>query len=146
MNNVTITTAQRFAAALDNEDYGAAHELLEAKCEYLSPTGALVGPSAILDSYREAAIWAKSNIASVRYTSEVRWQDGDAVVTFYDHLEHAGAKHTYACEQRLSVNGEGRITRIVHRELPGERESADTFLRGIGLSRHFCSRPERDPA
>jgi ketosteroid isomerase-like protein len=133
--NPVTSTAERFATALDNEDYRAVSSLIEDDCEYVTPKGELVGPDAIVASYQEAAAWAKAHIDAVRYTSAVRSDGDDAVIKFSDHLEHHGARHTYTCEQVLRVNHNGRVTRIVHQELPGERESLNSFLRGIGISR-----------
>jgi len=94
-------------------------------------------PHAIIASYRDAGSWVKSCIQNVEYESIVRIEsDGEATVTFFDHLEHNGLKHTYACEQVVNVDPQGRVYRIIHRELPGQRESAELFLRGLGISRN----------
>ena len=132
----TAITARQFATALDAEDYGRLAELLSNECEYAAPKGVLVGREAIIASYRDAGIWVKSNIQSVRYESIVRIADENrAIVTFIDHLEHNGLKHSYKCEQAVDLDIRGYVCRIVHQELPGEREAVDSFLRADRIDR-----------
>jgi hypothetical protein len=132
----TLSTARRFAAALDAEDYVALADLLTEVCEYVTPKGTLVGRQAITASYRNASTWAKRNIQRVEYESAVRLgKDANAVITFIDHLEHAGVHHTYECEQTVYLDTRGHVYRIIHHELPGQREAVDLFLRGIGVTR-----------
>jgi hypothetical protein len=128
--------ARRFAVALDTEDYPALADLLADECQYEAAGTILSGPRAIIASYREAGSWVKSCIQSIKYESIVRTDEEDqATVTFFDHFEHNERKHTYVCEQVVYVDRRERVCRIVHRELPGQRESADLFLRGFGISR-----------
>jgi hypothetical protein len=146
MRNAAVSTvAPRFAAALDAEDYETVATLLSPDCEYVARRGALVSPDAIVASYREAGKWAKANIASVTYESSVRAvNESSAVIVFVDHLEDSGLRHSYRCEQSIEIRADGRIARIVHIEMPGEREAADAFLRRIGVSRDTAPTRERD--
>ncbi len=126
--------AARFAAALDQENYAGLAALLAADCQYLNRKETF-GPEAIITSYRNASSWAKSAVQKVTYESRIRIDADDvAVVTFVDHFQHDGLTHTYTCEQAVSVNAAGRVCRIVHRELPGQREAADSFLRSVGAA------------
>ena len=135
MRNPVSNVASRFAVALDTEDYETVAELLSIDCEYVARSGVLIGPVAIVASYREAGAWAKASISSVTYESSVRVVDEKfAVVTFVDHFEDSGLRHSYRCEQSLSIRADGKICRIVHLEIPGQREAADSFLRQIGVS------------
>jgi ribosomal protein S18 acetylase RimI-like enzyme len=128
--------AERFATALDEENYDGVAGLLSAECEYAAPKGLLIGRQAILASYRDAGVWVKSNIQIVRYESTVRITDENrAIVTFIDHLEHNGLTHTYTCQQEVDLDSGGFICRIVHQELPGEREAVESFLRVAGIDR-----------
>ena len=137
MRNSAPTVATRFAVALDTEDYDALAELLSSDCEYVARSGAFVGPDAIVASYREAGMWAKANIASVTYESTVRIvNEASAVVTFVDHLEDSGLRHSYRCEQSIEIRADGKVSRIVHIEIPGEREAVDAYLRQFGISPH----------
>jgi hypothetical protein len=136
MSTVTLAIARVFASSLDADDFPALTELLSATCEYLIRDKTLRGPEAIGQSYREASDWAKGHIDSVVFESSVRQESEQvAIVTFVDHLQHQGHGHTFRCEQRVFVGEDGKISRIVHQDLPGEREAADAFLARIGVSR-----------
>ena len=128
-----ISVAERFAKALDHEDYDEAARLLAPDCEYVSPKETLIGPEAILASYREAGDWVKANLDAVAYESSVRPEGPSAVVTYVDHLTHAGVAHRYSCEQVLSFAKDGTIRRIVHCELPGQREAVEDFFGRVGV-------------
>ena len=107
-----------FATALDADDYAAVARLLSDDCEYLGPSGMVVGRDAVISSYRSHSAWAKSHLQDVRYTSTVRQDDdGTVVVTFSDHLKHDRQQHTYTCEQVVQLNGDQQVCRIVHREI-----------------------------
>jgi SnoaL-like domain len=128
--------AGKFAAALDAEDYATLSGLLAADCRYESPKGRLTGPGAIIASYEKAGASAKVRFDSVSYESSVRIvAEGAAIVTFLDHLEHGELKHTYSCQQMLSVNADGLICQIVHVELPGERVALEKFRGQVDIAR-----------
>lgn len=136
MPDTPMMRARRFAAALDALSYEALPGLLTEDCEYITRDGHCIGPDAIARSYRTADLWVKSHIESVMYESSVREAlHGTAIVTFVDRLVHAGVRHTHSCEQELQFEAGGRICRITHREIPGEREAADVFLLQIGVTR-----------
>jgi len=131
-----LAVAERFAAALDREDYAAAAACLAPDCEYVIRGRVLRGPEAVLASYREAGEWGAGKLDEVRYESSVRaGPGGGATVTFVDHLEHRGARHTHRCEQRLEFAADGRIRRIEHVDLPGEREALEGFFSRVGIAR-----------
>lgn len=127
--------AEHFARALDGEDYETATRMIARECEYVSPKGTLVGPLAIVASYRDAGDWVKATLDAVDYESSVRIEGNEVVITFVDHLAHAGRRHTYSCEQALTISPDGSIRRIEHRELPGQREEVDRFLERAGIAR-----------
>ena len=136
----TIVLANLFAEALDEEDYPKAAACLAASCVYETPEETYYGPDAIIGSYREHGEWAARNLETVRYESAVRNRsDGEVTVEFLDHIEHAGVAHTYRCEQRLTFDDLGRISRIKHVDLPGERDRLRLFFRQVGLNRSHIS-------
>lgn len=130
-----ISVAERFAKALDHEDYEEAARLLARDCEYVTERETLIGPDAIVASYREAGDWVKASLDAVAYESSVRPEGPSAIITFVDHLTHAGVSHTHSCEQVLSFAKDGAIRRIVHCDLPGQREAVDDFFGRVGVSR-----------
>ncbi len=134
--NAVEAVAKAFAAALDSEDYAAVNRLLAHDCLYRAPKGPIMGARAILDSYQAASAWARSHVEQVDYESTVRVDSAtSAVITFIDRLHHAGRAHRYSCEQEIFVGPDGRISQIIHRDLPGERESVESFFRSLHIER-----------
>jgi hypothetical protein len=128
--------ALRFAQALDREDYASAGECLAAVCEYRIGDDVHRGREAILASYRSSGDWATAHLDGVRYESSVRpGEEGEVVIEFTDHLEHAGQKHTHRCEQHLAFDDSGRIARIRHVDHSGEPEALQRFFEAAGLRR-----------
>lgn len=125
--------ADRFAKALDHEDYATAHALLSHDCVYLLRGQRIAGPDAIIASYKGNGDEANQRFDSIRYGSDVRPADDDQVVIdFWDELTHNGLTHRHQCEQRLRIEHD-RITRIEHHDLEGETEALAQFKRDTGL-------------
>ncbi len=128
-----LEVAQRFASALDRSDFAEAARYLSPDCHYQTATVELVGPAAIIGSYRESAEWGSRNLDRVIYESAVQQTAGGLAVLYTDHIFLQGQQHDYQCRQHLTIHDNGLITRIVHEELPGERERLEHFfsLRGV---------------
>jgi hypothetical protein len=130
-----LAVAERFAQALDGEDYAAARLCLAPDCEYSIRGVVHRGADAILAAYREAGEWGAAQLDGVRFESSVRAGDGGgAIVAFVDHLECRGEELTHRCEQRLAFDEVGRIRRIEHVDLPGEREALEGFFARVGIA------------
>lgn len=136
MGEPLVETARAFARALDADDYTAARALLAPDCAYHTGREVLHGPEAILASYREASRWARASFDRVGYQSAVE-EAGDRAVTvrFVDLLERRGLSHRHECVQQLCFGPDGRIARIVHRDLPGQAEALREYLRCCGIER-----------
>ena len=132
-----IEAARCFARALDANDFDAASDLLSESCVYDSPDGRFRGTKAIVESYRTSDASAAKDFDRVAYRSEVSPVGRFRVVhiTFIDYLVKGELTHEHRYEQILSFDEESRITRIVHKELPGQREAFDAFLVRSGMRR-----------
>jgi hypothetical protein len=130
----SLDTACRFARALDAEDYDYVATCLSSTCEYSIRDRIVRGGPAIVESYREAGTWAASMLDSVRYETEVRSAPTGAVITFLDHLSHHGNTLTHRCEQYLEFDEAGQICRILHVDLPGEREALAGYFKTLGTT------------
>ncbi len=131
----SVMIAMAFAAALDRSDFAAAAEYLSPDCRYVLGNEVLIGPEAIIASYRKSDEWGKRALDRVIYESEVT-QDGDRVrVLYIDRITHRGVTHVYRSYQFLWLDESGKITKIVSEELPGERERLDQFFEERGLKR-----------
>lgn len=127
----------RLAQALDADDFTGARACLEDDCVYVGLDETSSGSDAIVASYADASAWAHRTFDEVRYASEVGPGEGAIVpVTFTDYLHKAGGRwHRYRCRQEFTVGASGRVVRIAHRELPGEREALDAYFRECGVER-----------
>lgn len=126
-----LESARRFASALDTEDYEAVLPTLASGCVYEAPQGVIVGPEAIVASYRENAVAARGRFAKIEYASEVAiGGPAEAVITFIDRVMLGGAWHEHRCRQHIRLGAGGLIEHITHEELPGERERLQQFETG----------------
>lgn len=137
MSAPTVTdVAQRFAAALDANDWDAALGLLAPRCRYDCRGTTSEGGDAIVASYREIGEWVAATFADVRYASEVVSADPPHVLLeFRDHMRHGDHVLDFRCRQRLTVDADGKIVAIAHIDLPGERDKADRFNAACGVKR-----------
>jgi limonene-1,2-epoxide hydrolase len=123
-----IELVERFAKALDLEDYDTALSLLAQGCVYRIRGETIVGAEAVVASYRGNGEAARS-FDSIAYGSDVRAEDdGLIVIEFWDELPHRGRVHRHRCEQWVRT-GDGVIVEIEHRDLDGELESLAEFKR-----------------
>ncbi len=132
----SLSIARRFAAALDRCDFDEAAGYVAADCRYDTGHGELVGPNAIIASYRASDEWGRGVLDQVVYESEVTANaDGSLTVLYIDRLTHRGETIEYRSRQRLWLNEAGQVIRILHQELPGEREALDAFFARHGVRR-----------
>ena len=127
MGENSSTVVLRFAAALDAEAYDEAVEFLAHDCAYESPDGTLIGPAAIMASYRDNGERARSRFDEIVYSSSVAQNGDEYVVTYTDGLRCGDRWHEFRCRQRLRVNPGGKVVAIRHEEIPGERERLSRF-------------------
>jgi ketosteroid isomerase-like protein len=132
-----LAIARSLAQALDRNDFAGAARWIAPDCVYVMRGREIAGAPAILASYAESAEWAARQFDEVRYESEVSLgENGSAAVLYTDYLLKApGRWHRHRCRQHLTLGAEGRVTRIVHEDLPGETESLEAYLRECGIER-----------
>ncbi len=129
--------ATALARALDRNDFIGAAEWIATDCVYEVRDEIIVGSAQILASYADTATWAERQFDEIRYESEVGEPAGDtAPVLYTDYLMKVPGKwHRHRCRQHLTVGGEGRVVRIFHEDLPGEKESLEAYFRECGIER-----------
>jgi hypothetical protein len=124
-----IEIVDRFARALDREDYGTARSLLGDGCVYRIRGAVIEGAAGIVASYKGNGDEAGARFDSIEYGSDVRdGGDGWVVISFWDVITCRGRTHRHACEQWVRV-ADGAIAAIEHRDLEGEVESLAAFKR-----------------
>lgn len=129
-----LAFAQGFARALDAEDFDGAARRLDPDAVYDTGKQILRGSEAIVASYRAAATRARALLEELVNESAVEaLEDRRFRVRYTDRLQHRGERHAFRCEQILTVPPARGVTRIEHRELPGERAALDAFLERAGV-------------
>ena len=134
-----VRVAEQFAYALDRSNFEQAAELLRDDCEYVIRGQTIRGPTAIMAAYAQSDAWALKNLDRIEYESSTAQADdtvGSAVViTFVDRVFHQGRSHIFTCRQLIALGPCGRIARITHEDVEGEREALDAFFASCGLRR-----------
>ena len=128
--------ADAFRLALDREDWPAARRSLADDCEYLLGSKTIAGADAIVASYAESAAWGRENLDEIAYESQLSQENEETFsILFTDHLRSGDRTHTYQCRQEVVVDQSGRIVRIMHCELPGQRAALQEYFDRCGLRR-----------
>jgi hypothetical protein len=123
------------ARALDADDFETAARYLSPECEYEARGELVLGREMVIASYAASSAWGREHLATLTYVSEVESPSGSEVpVLFTDDLSQGGREHRYRCRQRFTVGADGLVSRIVHEEIPGEREALDSFFLDCGLA------------
>ncbi|HEV8071264.1 MAG TPA: nuclear transport factor 2 family protein [Planctomycetaceae bacterium] len=130
---ISLESVQRFAAALDAEDYEGVRATLAAHCRYHAPEGLRIGPEEIVDSYRQNGASGRDRFEKIEYQSRVEAiGSADALITFIDRVMLRGAWHDFRCRQQIRIGAGGLVEQIWHEEIPGERERLQQFEAGAG--------------
>ena len=133
--------AQAFADALDRSDFEGVTRMLAPTCRYDLTTASftsedtLVGPNAILESYRWHGARERKLFDRVEYSSVVEAIDGmTAVIRFTDVLEKEGQRHTYSCRQRITVEDSMVIGSIMQEDISSEIVAVRAFMERVGVT------------
>ncbi len=130
-----LRIVKEFASALDRRAFDEAARYVAADCRYQIGGDELIGPDAIIASYRQSDEWGRRVLDQVDYESEVQ-QSGDHVAVLYiDRITHHGETLVYRSRQHLWLNEAGQVVKIVHEELPGEHEKLNEFFARHGVKR-----------
>ena len=136
MFNLAVEIARRFSELLDQRRYEELAAVLDPDCVYEFRDEKLQGVQNIIETYRANTEWGFDVFDRVEFESEVFPESNStAKVQFVDRLSVGDADHRHECEQIVMLNETEKITRIVHRDLPGESEALNEFMRRCGLSR-----------
>lgn len=132
--------ARAFADALDRNDFERAATWMSPDCRYdvsasaLAAGDTIVGPEAILDSYRQSDQRARQVFDAVEYTSTVEAVHGStAVVRFDDVLRKGGQEHHHHCRQHVTVGESHLIESIVQEDIPSEVTAVQAFKKRVGI-------------
>lgn len=126
--------ARTWALALDADDFAGAAALMSPACTYVLRQQTLRGIDAIIASYRQATESAHAAFDEVTYDSKVREvSELSATIRYTDCLRKGTHRLEHTCDQKVYIDGEGRVVRIVHVDLDGESERLRAFLELTGV-------------
>ena len=132
--NENLNKAKAFAECLDQDDFAAAKNFLASNCFYKFGAKFFRDLDKIMDSYRENSNYAQKTFDKVEYESSVtQIEPNQCEVVYTDIISKNMKSHTYKCKQVLKFDEEGKISEIVHEELPGERDRLYVYYKEIGL-------------
>jgi hypothetical protein len=134
MKNNIVSSVQNFVRALDECNFEEAGRYLSPQCRYSINQTELTGPEEILGSYAQSAKRAEETLERIVYESDVEQKSAQTFDVLYtDRIFHGGLEHAFRSHQLLFVNDSGEIEKIVHQEIPGEREALKEFLERCGV-------------
>lgn len=130
-----LEVAEKFAAALDADDFELARSFVSEGCVYELGSNTLCGAASIIDEYVKNATRARIKFDEVIYESHVEPESDEhcACIHFTDKIRVGARQHVFRCRQRVEIR-DGSIHRIVHIELEGERERLSAFFREMKVS------------
>lgn len=118
---------ERFAQALDDEDYETAAQCLEADAEYDTGKKTIKGIDAILESFKDGAERGRMDFDSVVFLHEID-SKMPSDIRFLDVLVRNGESFTLDHTMHLTLTAHGRISKLRLSYPPGERDRLRTFL------------------
>ena len=136
MTDVAVMVVESFTRLLDSRNYEALAELLSTDCEYEMRGNVIRGCAAIVDEYRRSTEWAFDVFDRIEFSSNVNLESQDSArVTFFDELHLGSHDHRYKCQQILTMLEDGRINRIRHVDVAGEKVALEAFFAECGVNR-----------
>jgi hypothetical protein len=131
-----LDVALSWAEALDHDAFDRLPSYLTPDCVYHAPGGEIVGPEAIVASYRASSEWAHDTFDTITWDSECAAEDDDRVlITFIDITDHAGLHHVYRCQQLVHIDADGLIDDITHISIESEERALADFFDRVGAVR-----------
>lgn len=126
---------ERFATALDNDDYETAALCMEQDAVYDDNGGkTIVGRDAILESFRDASEWGRSNLDRLTFSHEI--DDATPLqIRLIDVLACGGEELALDHTMHLLLSDHGLISAVRVAYPPGEEERVSAFFQRHGLRR-----------
>lgn len=125
-----LETAEALAKALDKDDFETAKSLMGPGVVYQIGDDRLVGPEAVVDSYRRASGMAHALFDTVDYDHVIQGviEQNTVRIRYSDLLGVGEDQHSHIAVQDITIDPTLGIVEIVDRPVPGEREKLDGFL------------------
>ncbi|MBV9102330.1 MAG: nuclear transport factor 2 family protein [Candidatus Eremiobacteraeota bacterium] len=125
---------ERFASALDRDDYETAAQYLETDAVYDSGQAIIEGAPAILASFRATSEWGRRHLDRLEFLHEIGASDPNAIL-FIDRLHKAGETLTARHTMHVELSKDHRICALRLESPAGEDERVKAFFHRHGLQR-----------
>jgi hypothetical protein len=136
MENSAADLIERFAGALDLDDFDLAITMLDSVCVYATSAEIFTGPEAVIKSFRDASDWARQHLDAIVYIHSIEdCEECSGVIRFVDDVEHAGKQMRHTCLMHVTVSENGKIVKLRLEDLPGEKQKVAHFLQAVGVKR-----------
>lgn len=128
-------TAEKFADALDNNDFVLAKSFLSENCTYKIGDKILRGPDEIMNLYEDNMEKARKKLDSLTWgKGYIESVEGNVVsIIFTDYLTHKNLKHIHKIRQLLTFNSDEYIMHIENIELPGETNKLKEYFKQVEI-------------
>ncbi|MFT5823825.1 MAG: hypothetical protein ACI8ZM_005088 [Crocinitomix sp.] len=130
-----IAIAKVFGTSLDQDNFELTASVLSDDCIYKIGTTTLNGPQEICNSYEENMIAGRKKLDELEWGKSkiTRISENEFFVHFTDYLTHQNKKYTHRCQQKLTVNSDGKISEIEHIHEQEEQDKLDVYYQTVGL-------------
>lgn len=132
-----LEVVETLATALDHDDYETARSLLDPEVTYEVGGESIVGPEAVVQSYRRASEMAHALFDEVEYDHEIVNSSDEStfLIRYRDSLMVEDEIHVHLAEQEVTLGRDMLVTQIVDQVVPGERKKVDEFMARHGIRR-----------
>ncbi len=127
--------AKAFGTFLDEDDFPAVKRLLEEDCLYEINGETIKGKDKIVDLYQANMLEGRQKFDELKWgrSKIIKLNEYEFEVHFSDFLKHKGIEHNYNCKQILKLGDSNLIHKIIHVELPGQKEALKAFYKAVDL-------------
>lgn len=118
-----------FGQYLDDDNFTEFVKILKHNCLYLINDCSYTDRQVISDLYEnnmkegkikfDKLVWGKSKVKQI--------SNNEFDIHFSDFLMKNGLEHNYNCKQRIIINDNLEVEKIVHMELEGEKEKLQAY-------------------
>jgi hypothetical protein len=132
--DLNLELAKKFASLMDNNHYAEAGKMMAEDCQYLYQEKEISGAAAILKTYTDNYESGSKTLDEILFTSEVEpIEPGNSYrLKYLDRIRKGESWFEHRCEQHISFEN-GKITKILHIDLPGEPEKLKLWREKMGI-------------
>lgn len=130
-----LETAKLFGSSLDKDDFNTTKKLLSADCIYDMGNQVLQGAENIVSSYEQNMLAGRSKMDKLEWgqSSIDVINDNEFFVNFTDYLFHKNEQYIHRCKQKLTINKNGKISKIEHILDKAKHQRLQKWYKSVGI-------------